>query len=210
MRWNRARLERCLPGILVLVVACGDSPNVEFDMNDDSTFADAEPNYAADDEFAILTENGAVKLGLTSERLYFEVSQAVRDHVDQEISNEMKENDSRIARSISGAVRRGVQSAMSIDIDFDLDEIRDVDYRNGELEFEFVNDQERSLDNIKIDDDEPITRSFSEEDAQAFVDAFRRVKAGESLRLNVEAGPGKSADSLDDKRTTADSAGGSF
>jgi hypothetical protein len=169
-----------LPCALILA-GCMDEPNVEFNMGDDSTFANAETNYARDDQFAMLTENGAVKLGLTRERVYFEVSEAVRRHVDDKISDEMDETDSRLARSITDAVRRGVQSAMSIDIDFDIDEIRDVDYRGGELVFEFENDEEHGLDNVEIDD-EPITRAFAADDARAFVDAFRRVKAGETLR----------------------------
>ena len=191
--------------------ACTDDPNVDISLgDDDTTFADAEVVYAPDDEFATLTENGVVKLGLTSDRVYFEVSEAVRETVDQEIASGMKESDSRIARSIEGAVRRGVQSAMSIDIDFDLDEIRDVDYVDGELVFDFADEGgQRTLRNIDIDD-EPITRSFEAQDAQAFVDAFRRVKAGESVRgTNV---PAKQPDSVTDKSRTAPdtSGGGSF
>lgn len=200
------RSERWLPCALILLASCTDEPHVEFDMDDDTTFAGAEPNYASDDEFAMLTENGAVKLGLTRERVYFEVSQAVRDHVDEEIAEGVEDSDSRLARSIGDAVRRGVQSAMSIDIDFDIDEIRDVDYRNGELVFEFVNGEEQSLDNINIDD-EPVTRSFDADDARAFVDAFRRVKAGESIRGDTafEVRTGTLADTT---REPADSAGG--
>ena len=174
--------------------ACTDEPHVEFSMDDDTTFADAEVEYASDDEFAMLTENGAVKLGLTRERVYFEVSEAVREHVDEQIAEDMGESDSRIGRSIGNAVRRGVRSAMSIDIDFDIDEIRDVEYRAGELRFEFENDHERSLDHVQIDD-EPIGRSFAAEDAQALVAAFRRVKAGESVRgAGAPGGPDEGAE----------------
>ena len=204
------RAERFLPVVLILLVAagCTDEPHVEFSMDDDTTFADAKVNYASDDEFAMLTENGAVKMGLTRERVYIEVSEAVREHVDERIAEGMEEGDSRIARSIENAVRRGVRSAMSIDIEFDVDEIRDVEYRGGELVFDFVNDEERSLDNIRIDD-EPVMRSFPPGDARAFVDAFRRVKAGESVRTDGGDSAAKSApDSLAAKRETGDSAGG--
>lgn len=193
----------------VLSGACMDEPNIEFGMDDDSTFADAEATYAADDEFATLTENGAIKLGLTSDRVYFTVSDVVREHVDEEIAAGVKDSDSRIARSISGAVRRGVQSAMSIDIDYRISEIDDVDYRDGELVFDFVNDEE-SLRNVEMDG-EPVTRAFAPEDAQAFVAAFRRVKAGESIRgENVRS---KQQDSAAEKNPRAqptgpDTAGG--
>ena len=183
--------------------ACSDSPNVEFDMDDDTTFAGAEPNYAPGDEFAMLTENGAVKLGLTRDHMYFEVSEAVREHVDEQLEEDMGESDSRIGRSIASAVRRGVSSAMSIDIDYDLDEIRDVDYRGGELVFEFVRGEEHALDNIEIDD-EPITRSFSAQDARAFVDAFHRVKRGESVRGADDDSPAPDSAGDDDEDVDVD------
>jgi hypothetical protein len=112
------RAERWLPCLLILLAGCMDEPNVDVGMDGDTTFADARVTYAPGDEFATLTENGAVKLGLTSDRIYFTVSDAVRDHVDQEIASGVKDADSRLARSIGGAVRRGVQSALSFDIDF--------------------------------------------------------------------------------------------
>lgn len=172
------RLALCTLSLLAL--ACGDDsgPRVDFDMDDDTLFTGAEATLAEGDVFATLTENGAVKLGLTEERVYFEVSQAVRERVDSEIASGMEESDNRIARSIGSAVRRGVAKALDIEIEFHVDEIRDVDYRDGELIFHFEDpEDEESLDNVKIDD-EPLSRSFAEEDARAFVEAFRRVKAG--------------------------------
>ena len=172
--------------IVALAAGCTDEPKVDFSMDGElGSLEDAEANYEADDEFATLTENGAVKLGLTSDRVYLEASAALRRHIDREIAEGMEESDSRIARSISNAVRRGVQSALEVDIDFRLDEIEDVDYRDGELVFDFVDeDDRRRLNNIDIDD-EPITRAFTEEDARAFVDAFRRVKSGEGVPEGV-------------------------
>lgn len=194
------RAKQWLPCAFILLGACMDEPRVDFVMDDDSTFVDAQVTYESDDQFATLTENGTVKLGLTSDRLYFTVSDAVREHVDQEIASGMKDDDSRIGRSIGGAIRRGVQSALNIDIDYRLSEIRDVDYRNGELVFDFEN-EDRSFDNIKIDD-EPITRAFTDEDARAFVAAFRRVKAGETIRDGAVTT--KQPGSVDEKNTQPD------
>ena len=196
--------------LVPLLAGCTDEPNVDISLGDgDTTFAGTEVNYASDDEFATLSENGTVKLGLTSDRVYFEVSEALREHIDSEIETGMKDSDSRIARSISGAVRRGVQSALNIDIDFRLDEIRDVDYRDGELVFDFVDEgDDGTLRNIQMDD-EPISRAFSDENALAFVEAFRRVKAGESVRAENVAPERPGA--FDEKNTSdaaPDSAGG--
>jgi hypothetical protein len=167
-----------------LSLGCGDDSNrrANFHLNDDdSTFAGAEPVLAEGDEFAALSTNGAIKLGLTRDRVYFEVSQAVREHVDSTIETELDESDSRIARSIGGAVRRGIAGALDFEIDFQLEEVEDVEYRDGEIVFRFVDPgDERTLENIDIDD-EPLTRSFAEDDARAFVAAFRRVKADGSF-----------------------------
>ena len=176
------RMRATLPVVVVaLFLGCGDSADVNIDFDEeDSTFAGRVANLEPGDEFAMLTENGAVRLALTRERVYFQVSEAVREHVDSTIREELEASDSRIARSIGSAVRRGVVGALEFDIDFRLDDIRDVDYRDGELVFEFEDpDDARALRNLKVDD-EPLTRAFSERDARDFVAAFRRVKAAGS------------------------------
>lgn len=174
----------------VLVAACGDDRgrNVTLDVGDDDTlFADAEATLAEGDVFAVLTENGAVKLGLTQDRVYFQVSEAVRAHVDSAIETDLEESDSRIARSIGSAVRRGVAGALEFEIDYPVEAIRDVDYRGGELVFEFEDpDDGATLRNAEVDD-EPLSRAFAAEDARAFVAAFRRVKAGESGPVTADS-----------------------
>lgn len=186
--------------LAVLVAGCSDERSVRFDTgNDDVTFEGQEVRLAPNDQFAVLSDDGVVKLGLTQERVYFTASDAVREHVDATLEKEMTESDSRFARAISGAVRRGVRSALQFDVDFRVDEIRDVDYVDGELVFDWVDpERNRSLDNVEVDD-EPITRAFDEESGRAFVRAFRRVKRGDTLRADAAAEDGTSSsdDSLD-------------
>lgn len=176
--------------VLALTAGCGDDsrPRASFDLDDDTLFAGAEATLAEGDEFAALSRNGAVKLGLTAQRVYFELSDAVRQHVDSAIATELESSDSRFMRSIGSAVRRGVAGALEFDIDFRVAEIDDVEYRDGELVFDFVDQEdERALENLDIDG-EPITRAFSEEDARAFVAAFRRVKAGAGTGADTAGG----------------------
>lgn len=167
----------------LVLAACSEERSVQFDVADeDTSFANAEVRYAPDDQFATLSRDGVVKLGLTRERVYFTASDAVREHVDSTLEREMTESDSRVARAISGAVRRGVQSALRFDVDFRIDEIRDVEYVDGELEFDWVDpEDDRTLRNVEIDE-RPVTRAFDEESGRAFVRAFRRVKRGDTLR----------------------------
>lgn len=188
-------MKRLFAGLVMLGLAgCSDQPSVRLDLDDDNTsFADAQVTYASDDEFAVLSRNGAVKLGLTREHVYFELSDAVREHVDAEMRDGFGGEDSRIGRTIGSAVRRGVQSALAIDYALRLSQIEDVDYRDGELVFDFVNpDDAVSLDNIEIGD-KPVTHAFAPSDARAFIEAFRRVKRGESVRTEA-SGPSEVAE----------------
>ena len=178
----RIRMVALMSAALVLA-ACSEERSVQFDVADeDTSFANAEVRYAPGDQFATLSRDGVVKLGLTQERVYFTASDAVREHVDSTLEREMTESDSRVARAISGAVRRGVQSALRFDVDFRIDEIRDVEYVDGELEFDWVDpEDDRTLRNVEVDG-RPVTRAFDEEPGRAFVQAFRRVKRGDTLR----------------------------
>jgi hypothetical protein len=180
----------CLPAML-LVIGCTDEPEVNIDFDDDTTFAGRVANLEPGDRFAMLTENGAVRLALTNERVYVQVSEAVREHVDSTMRDEFDESGSRIARSIGSAVRRGVVNALEFDVHFDVDEIRDVEYANGELVFDFEDSsRDRTLRNMEIDG-QPLTRSFSEQDARAFVAAFRRLKRGETADTSAAAEPAR-------------------
>ena len=171
---------------LILVAGCSDEPSVRFDVtDDDSLFAGSVVTLEPGDQFAVLSRDGVVKLGLTQDHVYFTASDAVREHVDETLEREMGESDSRFARAISGAVRRGVRSALEFDVDFRVDEVRDVDYVDGELVFDWVDpDQSDMLDHVEVDN-RPITRAFDEENGRAFVQAFRAVKRGSLLRDSV-------------------------
>lgn len=176
--------------LAVVAAACGDDPDARarIDIDDDSLFAGSEATLREGDLYAANTENGAIRLGLTRERVYFELSEQVREHVDSEIESGIGEAENRIARSIGAAVRRGIAGAMEVAIDYRVAEIRDVDYRDGELIFDFVNpDDGRTLSSTDVDD-EPITRAFAEEDARAFVAAFRRLKSDSVPAADAAAG----------------------
>lgn len=188
---KRGRMARIAPALTLaaLAVACDDdrAPRARVDVDDDSLFAGSEATLREGDLFAANTENGAVRLGLTRERVYFGLSEQLQEHVDSEIESGIGESDNRIARSIGAAVQRGIAGAMDISIDYRIDEIRDVDYRDGELVFDFVDPEDgRTLRGTDVDD-EPITRAFTEEDARAFVDAFRRAKSGAASVVDTVA-----------------------
>lgn len=193
-KWTRACFFLLFAaGLILQLAACGDDPgadvDLDVDLDDDTSFAGAEAMLAEGDVFATMSENGVVRLGLTEDRVYFELSEAVREHVDSAIRSDLEESDSRIGRSIGSAVRRGVAGALDVEIDYAVDDIRDVDYRAGELVFEFVDEDDgRMLDNAEVDD-EPLTRAFAAEDARAFVAAFRRVKAGDASPVATDTVP---------------------
>jgi hypothetical protein len=199
------RMARIAPALTVLAVAaaCGDDrgTRARVDIDDDSLFAGSEATLREGDLFAANTENGAIRLGLTRERVYFELSEQLREHVDSEIESGIGESENRIARSIGAAVRRGIAGALDVEIDYRVDDIRDIDYRDGELVFDFVDPRDGEALRSTDIDDEPITRAFSEDDARAFVAAFRRLK---------RADPSVAGSTPSPDTTAADTAGGSF
>ena len=206
---HRIQINTIALGFALATLACGDSrdePGIDIDFdsdNEDSPFEGAEATLEPGDVFATMTENGVVRLALSDDRVYFELSEAVREAVDSAISNDLEDSESRIARTIGSAVRRGVANALQFDIDYRVADIRDVDYRAGELVFVFEDpDDGRVLRDADLDD-KPLTRSFAPDDARAFVAAFRRVKSGQA----VEA-PASAADSVEMDGERPDTSGG--
>lgn len=207
---HRIQVHTIALGLALATLACGDGggdANIDIDFDDDEgpQLAGAKATLRPGDVFATMTENGVIRLGLSEDRVYFELSEVLREHVDSAISSDLEDSENRIARSIGSAVRRGVATALEVDIDYAVDEIRDVHYRAGELVFEFEDpDDGRVLENADVDD-EPLTRAFAAEDARAFVAAFRRVKSGQSVDRPA------AADSVEPGAAPNDSAsGGTF
>jgi len=171
-------------GLVLTLAGCGSDHRDDFDVSvggaetgdidtGDMDLSAATPTVEDGDRFVALTRDGAVKLGLNNDDVYFRLSQALRDSIEAAIDRDVGEAEG-FGGWIGGMVQSGVGRALAFRVRYPLDEIRDVRYEDGELLFEFT-DPDRE---IEMDvDGQPLTRAFTETDARAFVEAFREVKA---------------------------------
>lgn len=150
--------------LAVALAACDAGAEVDFGGED-----------IGPDRFAILSDQGAVRMGLTDEFVYF----ALSDSVIAEASAEMEEDASGeegIGASIAGMVRGSVERALRFRTKYPLAEIRDIRWEDGRMVVEFENGATGLGDNIHVDD-RPLEESFAREDVEAFAAEFRKVRA---------------------------------
>lgn len=122
------------------------------------------------------SRNGHIALLLTRGTVTFQLSDAAMRDMQREF-DDARENDedNPFGAAIKSAVLAGVRVLLKHSAEVPVASLEDVEYRNGELVFITV-DGDRLFQGFDIDE-EPLTRSFNELDARAFVREFHRVKA---------------------------------
>lgn len=170
------RLRSVLPAALALTlvasVGCGDGLP-DFDLDGGS--APGTLPADADDVFSVLSRGGEVKLGLTDRIVYFRLSDATLADADRELARTTEGRDG-VARRVAATVTKGLSRALRTRISWDVDDIRDIHLDGGRLVLEFE-DPGRDFGKIEVDGDD-VREAFSEDDARAFIGAFREVKRG--------------------------------
>lgn len=157
-------MRRCLTLLLLApLAACGD-PGSDLDFGGEDL---------GEDRFAVDSEDGAIRMGLTDDVVYFALSDSVRAVARAEMEDSTPRDG--IAGSIAGAVRGGVNRALAFRAKYPVADIRDIHWRDGQMVFEFV-DPDRTLSRSFKVDDRPIEDVFTEEDVLAFAREFRRLK----------------------------------
>ena len=130
-----------------------------------------------DARFAITTRNGEVTLLLTHDVVAMQLSDRTFHHVDRELRKKERDHedeDNPLAEAISTAIISGVRALLDHSAECPIREVKDVDYRSGELAFT-LNDGERLFRHVELDDTN-VMQNFSASDARAFVQEFRRLK----------------------------------
>ena len=127
---------------------------------------------------AITTDDGDVTLLLTdrvvafqlSERTYQKLRKKLRDHETED------EDDNALGTAIKAVVFSTVRTLVGHSAECPVRAIESVELLDGRLVFT-TEDGKRVFEHLEINDEDELA-SFSPRDAQAFVQAFRRVKAG--------------------------------
>jgi hypothetical protein len=132
-----------------------------------------------DARLAISTRGNKATLLITDEVVAMQLSERTFAKIQKKLAKERdEEEDHALARAIKTAVLSSVVALLDHSAECSVDDIRDVDYRNGRLVF-VSEDGDRLFESVEVDDDD-LTTAFSERDARAFVREFRRVKARRS------------------------------
>ena len=176
---------KTLPLILVLLTLAPVQPSQAHGRHRgcllNSSCCDSPARWAArhdpgDARLAIDTREGEATLLLTGDVVAVQLSDRTLHKVERKFRDERAEDDDNpLAAAIKTAVYTGVLSLLDHSAECRIRDIRDVDYRNGRLEF--TTEGGRPLFSHMEVDDEDMLASFSERDAQAFVREFRKVKA---------------------------------
>ena len=149
--------------LLIPLIGCGDDdPQLDFGGEELGV-----------DRYAVLSNDGEMKMGLTDGYLYFSLSERTREEARAEMQEAAEQEG--VAGVIGGLVEKTVGKALSFRARYPVDEIRDVRWEGGEMRILFE-DPDRSVgDQFKIDD-RPVAEAFPEEAVKAFGEEFRRLK----------------------------------
>lgn len=150
--------------LLAPFVACGDQgADVDFSGDD-----------LGEDRFAIDSESGGVRMGLTDEFVYFALSDSVLAEARSEMDRDTGDADG-VSGAIGGMVRGAVGRALSFRAKYAVADIRDIRWADGRMVMDFT-DPDRSLSDSFEVDDRPVAEAFAESDVQAFAAEFRKLK----------------------------------
>ena len=126
--------------------------------------------------FTVLSRDGKVALLLMPTSVAFQLSDGTMRKIENQLRDEADEaEDNPLGDAIKTAVLAGVRVLLKHSAECSLRDLRDVDYRDGELVF-ISTDGDRVFRGLDMNDDD-LTRAFSEREARAFVHEFRRLRA---------------------------------
>ena len=122
---------------------------------------------------AIETTNREVALVLTRRVVALQLTDRTLRQAEHDMREDGKE-DGFLARMIADVAKSAARSMLNHSIEYPLSEIRSADYRNGELIL-VTRDGDRLFADTDVNDRD-VMRSFSPDQARAFVAQLNRMK----------------------------------
>ena len=170
---------------LVLVSLAASRPTFAHERHEVSfprfSCRDSQVGWAArhpstDRDFAITTEDGKVTLLLTRDVVALQLSDRTLHRVDRKLHREESEReDGVLGDVVKATVLACVRRLLDHSAECAIRDIDRVEYRDGRLAF-ITADGRRVMRGVEVDDRD-VMGCFSERDARAFADEFRRAKA---------------------------------
>lgn len=169
-----------VPAALVLapvepVAAQRNGPRIEIHNDDDSPARLGPRHSLAEARHAITTTNHVASLLLTRDAVAMQLTDRALRDIGREMSEEEGGEDGFFARLVGNAVRSGVQTMLRRSVEYPVRDLRSVEYRGGQLVFT-TEEGERIFEDVEVNDTE-VMKSFSANDARAFVREFNALKA---------------------------------
>ena len=126
---------------------------------------------------AITTRNGKVTLVLTRNVVAFQLSDRTMRKIDRKLHQARNQDDGAdaIGEAFKVAALSTVRSLLDHSAECPLDELRDVRYVDGRMEF-ISRDGDPVFRHVDMDDDD-VLEAFDRDDAADFVREFRRLKS---------------------------------
>jgi hypothetical protein len=162
----RAILRFSLLSALALAAACGGDES-------DVAFAGGEPVQLSEGDVRITSRNGAIDLMLLGDQITVGLSDSALNEIRRETDTAALESSGGVGATIEKFVKSKVQSTLAKRIDYPLADVRDVKYEGGRIVFEYVEGAKFSLLENAEADGVPFLASFSDDDAERFVEAVK-------------------------------------
>jgi hypothetical protein len=127
-------------------------------------------------DMRIYNQDSSVNLVLRGAEVLAGLSPQMREKITREITQSTTDDAGRFPAAVANVVRSTVASAIGTHAVYPVRDIREIEYRDGQIVL--VRNSGRTvelLNNVKTDGEE-ISRTFAREDALRFVEAVRARK----------------------------------
>lgn len=151
------------------------------DVEADDQSRGGQPTFAEgpDGSVSMTTRNGAIVMALRHDSVVVAFSDSIRRRVQEEMRQSTDQNDtsgSALGQVVGGVVKSAVTGALGEIFDkargFPVASLRDVQYDDGAIRFEYRSKPAWTFDSFKVDK-EPLLEQFHPADAARFVGAVR-------------------------------------
>lgn len=126
------------------------------------------------DIHAIVSEDGNVKMAVTSQWVYFALSDSARAEAQAELDTDAEAGG---VKGFFGGLMRGmVRRALDFRARYAVAEVRDIRWEDGGMRIEFVDPDRRVDQNLEFGEGQSVREAFSEDAVQEISEVFRAVK----------------------------------
>ncbi|MDT0630447.1 hypothetical protein [Rubrivirga litoralis] len=170
-----------LSALALLAAACAPEPSdVTPDPSADAApppadaaFTDAPP--PGTEQLVITSTDGVLTLGLTDRVVFFHLSDAQRAEIEKDLAAELETERSGVGGFIAETLTDAVGGVLDRAVQLPVDEVRVVHDGDGRLDIESLDGEGSGTFHTGDDGGPP---AFDPADAERFVEAFERVRAG--------------------------------